>query len=772
MKFYGGGGSTRGRGGSSGRGGRGGSRGGGFSRGGSGGRGGGRGGRGGESRGGARGRGGNSDGQNAVAKSGRDRHNTPRSQSSTEVATGKHHDRRFASRFTDPSFKLRKNPHHQNGNGRGGRYQPPVDDDGEEEEEEEEEHEMDEEVEEEEGEYPEADAPIMDDDIAAFGEESAQGHEMTTATRRIAIVNCDWDHVRAMDIFAIMTYAIPIGGRLIKVSQYLSNFGREQLERERTHGPDLWVKKDEEDVAEDEEKEEANGMKVISEEDGTEEPLEGDEEDEANDDDSDGWAEDNPQMLDEEGEDGERFSKGKYRKYEMNRMRYYYCVAEFDSADTAAAIYDELDGIDIESSGVTLDLRYIEDSETFDKPVAEVTKLPPNFKPLSSFKSSALSQTKFKLSWDQNDVFRTQSIRDAFNNDNAEDDLAAFIASDSDDEEDKEAQKAAVRKKYSKLLEEIGGLEDRNEEGDDSDEEDEEDDEEYAGAFASDDDNESNDDDLNRFSDVDDEENDGEFDEEDEEGDEMEEDEEVEEGDEDSSVNGSVNGEMSGTFDIDAETKAQQLQREANLKKELAKADLGQRAQLLHKMKRKEAKKAKREVLREERAAEKAAFEAQDKERKAKLRQALGNAVEAEREFISGKEKRKAHAKSAKERAAAEKQERKLSRLAQTLGGGAAAVRAATASAPTAGGKASSDAQSVDTRFMQKLANDPRFHLDVSQKGKKDAELVKLASNVAKARQRQRDEDDKSFANDRAAKKNRAEASEDDAVNFFLNRKK
>eukprot|EP00742_Colponemidia_sp_Colp-10_P018562 GILJ01021448.1.p1 GENE.GILJ01021448.1~~GILJ01021448.1.p1 ORF type:complete len:452 (-),score=160.81 GILJ01021448.1:92-1447(-) len=451
----------------------------------------------------------------------------------------------------------------------------------------------------------------------------------------------------------------------------------------------------------------------------------------------------------------------------MNRMKYFYCVAEFDSADTAAAIYDELDGIDIESSGVTLDLRYVEDSDTFDAPLEVVTKIPTNFKPLASFKSSALTQTKFKLSWDQNDVFRTQSIRDAFNNDNAEDDLSAFIASDSDEEEDKDAQRAAVRRKYSKLLEEIGGLEDNDgadgnkgdsEEEDEEfgdDEEDEEDD--YADAFGSG--GETDDDDLNRFSDIDEEEEEGEEDE-----------EAGEEDEDDESVNGSLSGDMSGTFDIDAETKAQQLQKEAALKKELAKADVGQRVQLLHKLKRKDAKKAKREVLREEMAAEKAAFAAQDKERKAKLRQALGSAVEADREFVTGKEKRKAHAKLAKERAASEKQERKLTRLAQNLGGGAAAVRAA-AEAPVAG-KAPVPAAQVDSRFIQKLAHDPRFHLDASQKGKKDTELVKLASNVAKTRQRQRDEDTSNAINDRSTKKNRAEASSEDAVNFFLNRKK
>lgn len=52
------------------------------------------------------------------------------------------------------------------------------------------------------------------------------------------------------------------------------------------------------------------------------------------------WREqDNIAMLQECGEDGDYFSAGKYRKYEMDRMKYYYAIAIFDSAATASVVY-------------------------------------------------------------------------------------------------------------------------------------------------------------------------------------------------------------------------------------------------------------------------------------------------------------------------------------------------------------------------------------------------------------------------------------------------
>jgi len=45
------------------------------------------------------------------------------------------------------------------------------------------------------------------------------------ATRRLAIVNCEWQHIRACDLFAVLRSFTPKGGSLERVSVYPSDFG-------------------------------------------------------------------------------------------------------------------------------------------------------------------------------------------------------------------------------------------------------------------------------------------------------------------------------------------------------------------------------------------------------------------------------------------------------------------------------------------------------------------------------------------------------------------
>lgn len=94
--------------------------------------------------------------------------------------------------------------------------------------------------------------------------------------------------------------------------------------------------------------------------------------------------------------------------------------------------------MDIEASGVVLNLQYVEDDEIFGQPVNTADRIPAHFKPLSAFKAAALTQSRFRISWDQEDAFRHFSVQDAFTGTSAEDDLAAYLApanSDSDNDE-------------------------------------------------------------------------------------------------------------------------------------------------------------------------------------------------------------------------------------------------------------------------------------------------------------------------------------------------
>ncbi|KAG5465241.1 hypothetical protein LSCM4_00695 [Leishmania orientalis] len=576
----------------------------------------------------------------------------------------------------------------------------------------------------------------QEEEVALEGEVAAwvpDEVEFIEARRRVAIVNCDWDHVRAVDLYTILFHALPLGGQLLDVSIYKSEFGKRMMEHERMHGPDLWVHDGDADVAvhgkEGAEEVGGSAMPEVEElpedvsEDAFSEPR------------SDGWTDDDPKMMMEQGEDGEWFSDGKYRRYEMNRMKYYYAVATFDSANTAAVVYNELDGMDIEASGVVLDLRYIDDDETFEDPVSRADRIPANFKPLASFKMSAMSQSKFRISWDQDDVFRHQSVQDSFTGTTEEDDLAAYLAPpDSGDEADgnpldqqkKVREKRHIRRKYAALLEEVGGIPEKLEEDQEGN---------VLGGNAG---GSSDDDSFSRSSDGDD-------------GDEVER-------DKDENVEGSVVGDMEARFDMTADTKAVGLQRDARLRQKMKAADLAKQAELKYKMRRKEMKKSKKDMLRQEREAEKAYQAAHEAEDREKLRELMGADDGAVR--MSGKARRKAHAKQVKERLAEERAAKKKMRAAGQLGVTQHVQHTQREQ------EAQEAVDQIDDRFKSKLLSDPRFHLEVAQKDKRVASnVVQLASTVAKARQGKRGRSDSE------AKSAPTSKSVDDTVDFFLAKK-
>lgn len=53
------------------------------------------------------------------------------------------------------------------------------------------------------------------------------------------------------------------------------------------------------------------------------------------------------------------------RKYQIQRLKYYYAIAEFDSKKTAAAVYDACNDVEFADTGIRFDLRFVPDDMTF-----------------------------------------------------------------------------------------------------------------------------------------------------------------------------------------------------------------------------------------------------------------------------------------------------------------------------------------------------------------------------------------------------------------------
>lgn len=272
-----------------------------------------------------------------------------------------------------------------------------------------------------------------DDGEVAWGELDRDAPKSDDVSRRLALCNLDWDKLRAQDLFVLLDSFKPPGGVVQRVSVYPSEFGKERMAVERESGPAELV-------------EAARGDKKASKKGG--------------------------------GDDEEVDAKTRreaLRQYQLNRLRYYYAIAECDSAETADHLYRELDGREYESSGTCLDLRFVPDDMTFDEEptsVADSVPDPQSYKPLN-FVTSALQSVNVQLTWDEDDPRRTEAMQRAFKEDGAHDDLTVYLASSSGESEEEVDQaqgkdtKEAQIQKYRDLLKSLDDGEKKTDEKDD-----------------------------------------------------------------------------------------------------------------------------------------------------------------------------------------------------------------------------------------------------------------------------------------------------------------
>lgn len=210
-------------------------------------------------------------------------------------------------------------------------------------------------------------------------------------TNRLAVMNLDWDAIRADDLFTLVSAFKPQIGHIESCQIFPSSFGKERMLRESMEGPahEIFTKNN----------------------------------------------------SDNNGED---YNSESLRKYQFERMRYYYAVIVCDSVETAIAIYRSCDGNEFERSANYLDFRYIPSELTFspitDGPVhSECFSLPENYIPKHSLVTEALQSSKVSLTWDTDDQHRKSALKlgnSKVKASSAEVDLSAYLASSSSSDDD------------------------------------------------------------------------------------------------------------------------------------------------------------------------------------------------------------------------------------------------------------------------------------------------------------------------------------------------
>jgi len=228
----------------------------------------------------------------------------------------------------------------------------------------------------------------------------------------------DWDRIRAIDLLVCFNSFKPADGNIDSVKIYPSEYGLKRMEEEKLKGPPELVEKT---LALDEE--EVEDIK------------------------------------------GSKYHREKLRQYQISRLKYYYAVVDCDSPETANVLYEQLNGMEYESSSVRFDLRFIPDDVTFDQEPTSVAEKPPDpseYKP-RLFVTSALQQVKVDLTWDETDPKRRDFFHKIFTDpDSVQNDVQDYLASASseseveenlDDEEPSENMKTKDRiAKYKELL--------------------------------------------------------------------------------------------------------------------------------------------------------------------------------------------------------------------------------------------------------------------------------------------------------------------------------
>ncbi|MCJ1311967.1 pre-rRNA-processing protein esf1 [Agyrium rufum] len=278
------------------------------------------------------------------------------------------------------------------------------------------------------------DEDVTEENEEVFGIVDGQTGNVPTGdiSSRLAVVNLDWDNIRASDLLAVFSSFAAGSGDIVNVSVYPSEFGKERMEREEMEGPpqEIFAKSQQ-------------PMAAVQESSSACSENEHDEQEEASELGDDAIK----RSILKEGQ-AEDFDPTKLRRYQLERLRYYYAVLTCSSKEVAEKVYSAVDGTEYLTTANLFDLRFIPEEMDFtkDKPRDQCERLPDGYRP-NDFVTDALQHSKVSLTWDADDGTRKEVQRRAFGGSRAEideNDLTAYLGSDSSEEEEGLERKAVV----------------------------------------------------------------------------------------------------------------------------------------------------------------------------------------------------------------------------------------------------------------------------------------------------------------------------------------
>ena len=351
-------------------------------------------------------------------------------------------------------------------------------------------------------------------------------------SNHLCILNLNWEHVRAMDVYAMLHSFCP-AGTLKNVQVFPSDFGMERMAKERIEGPGfagLWKKdKKKKNVEDGDESEDssADDNESVDNSDSEEsknsdgrigEEQHSDESDVASDDEEDVFnlAEATSKLyshfpdqstvmknsqLQTQDEEEEGFDIEALREYEASKLRYYFAIATFTTSQAAEVVYENVDGMEMENSAAEIDVRVLP-SDQYESTIEGRTirdscnQLPAKYVPPENVVATALQQSRVTCSWERGDADRERKLtkygmgKDAWEALAEGDDIKFYLAtsdnsseseeSDSDDEKQVNVndKKKKDRKKKGSSMRAMLGLAGSDDDDSDASEDDDNDNEE------------------------------------------------------------------------------------------------------------------------------------------------------------------------------------------------------------------------------------------------------------------------------------------------------